>query len=312
MDLALALLISLVALVAAGLTAALVFLLRDRKKTLFGGKEDASLLDESYKDALPKSRRARIARGTASGLGYLVLCGLLALFAFAFVDRVSSPTNVPFTLTRVATASMATKNPENAYLTENDLNDQIQADDVVALVRVSSFDDIDLYDVVSYRDDNGTRVIHRVVDKETDYLLTRGDANADDDPWHVTFSMIVGKYEGFRIPYAGVVVSFLQSDYGLIGSAGVLYILCLVVVYQNQDEKWKLERKRKLRELVGALDDFVLEASDGRYVRRNGSGKLEKSDPKSQKGLEGKSSIPTCLIAFGTKKELKSNEQQKR
>ena len=70
---------------------------------------------------------------------------------------------------------------------------------------------------------NGMTVTHRVVRNDTDAkeLITKGDANPQEDPTPVRYGSVIGK-AGLHIPYMGGFFEFFTSLKGKIYLMGVL------------------------------------------------------------------------------------------
>ncbi len=85
-------------------------------------------------------------------------------------------------------------------------------------------------DVVEYELQNGTEILHRVVEvNETEQSFkTKGDANVREDLGVVDFEQYRGKLIA-TVPYVGYVVSFLGNKYVIVG------ILCVCMAYLLTD-----------------------------------------------------------------------------
>ena len=70
------------------------------------------------------------------------------------------------TIMVVASGSMSKKNDANAYLNSNNLNNQFQTYDIIVLEKVENASDLNKYDVIAYRNDQGINVIHRIIEIE--------------------------------------------------------------------------------------------------------------------------------------------------
>lgn len=86
-------------------------------------------------------------------------------------------------------------------------------------------------DVVTFTQADGDTVTHRVVRNRTveGTLVTKGDANAEEDVEPVPYDRVVGKV-GLALPGAGDVFGYLSSDVGKIymlafGACGVMLVI---------------------------------------------------------------------------------------
>lgn len=190
--------------------------------------------------ALGGSRWARALKKVLSWfwkaiLGLVLLAALIAMAAAIYV-RVSG-NQFPFgdrTVMVVSSGSMSKKNPLNEYLENYD--DQIDTYDAIVIERYENQEQVRKYDVIAYRSDDGTTIVHRIVDAvETPsgiQYVTRGDANSADDSGsfygeYLPYSRIIGRYTGQRLPAVGFVVVFLQSPAGIMTLVALSY--CFVV-----------------------------------------------------------------------------------
>lgn len=81
-------------------------------------------------------------------------------------------------------------------------------------------------DIITFH--NGDTVVtHRVVKKEKDIFITKGDANKTEDPVPAEASQIIGRVV-FHLPYLGYVIHFLKAR---IPFAAVCIAACLSVLF---------------------------------------------------------------------------------
>ncbi len=236
------------------------------------GSMDASLTIDAIDQRLGvgnknKKRWKRIGRIVID----ILLGALLALFALSIINRVVSTGVFPYTTMVVATGSMAEKYEGNTYLIENELDDQIQVNDLIVVKSVDSLDEIELYDIVCYINSDGEQILHRVVEIHDGYLVTRGDANSASDSTHVTMNNLIGVYTHFRIPYVGIIVFFVQSNYGIVCFIALFYFLFLYDHVKGKIKDAEEERKELLLSLVSERLTFTLYAQDGIVESINGS-----------------------------------------
>ena len=193
------------------------------------------LLDSKIKLESLKRKNKNSFFTTVSKVFSFLLCLVFAIaFAFSIYLNLNEdkPANGIPSIKVVKSDSMATKNKKNTYLFENNLNDQFDTFDVVICHHLPKEEDLKLYDVVIYKQDD-IYVIHRIVGIEEPnekhpnerYFLLQGDAIESPDRFPVLYSQMQGIYTGDKIPYVGSVVLFLQSP------AGWLCILCIMYFY---------------------------------------------------------------------------------
>ena len=162
-----------------------------------------------------------------------VIC-LAFLAAFVFSVSISLSKDAPIndipTWRVVNTGSMSQKHPDNTYLFDNAIDDQIQTFDLICTEKLPAEQELKLYDIVVYEMDD-VLVVHRIVEIEEPsathpnerYFLLQGDAVESPDRFPVRYEQMRAIYNGTRIPFIGSFVLFMQSP------AGYLCILLVVV-----------------------------------------------------------------------------------
>jgi signal peptidase I len=75
---------------------------------------------------------------------------------------------------------------------------------------IKKCNDYTIGDIISYKDSNNDIITHRIIAKEEDYFITKGDYNNTDDEEHVVLSQIYGKviYHFNSIFFNGVSTTF--------------------------------------------------------------------------------------------------------
>lgn len=211
------------------LTLVLVFVGISAKKSIKQGEEDFDVLEEKVGRASRSPARKGWAKA-GSILADIVIAVLAIGFLGLLFTRLMPSIGMPYVLEVVATPSMASVLPQNqSHVREGDK--PINVDDLIAVKRIDSLDEIKLYDIISYDNPDGRNYIHRVVEIAESYVITQGDANNVDDGVKVTLDMIVGVYTGFQIPYIGTVTFYLQSDYGILGMSCLAYVIIAAEIY---------------------------------------------------------------------------------
>ena len=148
----------------------------------------------------------------------------------------------------VASESMSYKNEVNTYL--DDYDNQIQTFDLIWVDRVKSQEDLHKYDVIAYRNESNTIIIHRI--DGILYFYTRGDANNITDTFVSTFDDVVGIYNNKRIPLVGMFILFLKSYVGIATFIGVVYY---VYLFDYVTKKISDETKARLEQLYLVIND---------------------------------------------------------
>ncbi len=231
-------------------------LIRLTLKAIRAGIEDDTIKKE-YKEALAKSRRARICERTVA---IALSCIFLMLFAFSLYVNIQGDVffeKIP-TIKLVESGSMAEKHGKNTYLFKNELDNQIGLFDLIFVYAPPSEEELALYDVVVY-EEGDSFIVHRIIAIEEPndnhpterYFLCRGDANENSDRFPVRYSQIRAIWRGARIPFVGSFISFLQSPAGWLC---LFFVLIAVIGMPIAEKKLDEEKKARLRE-IGYIDD---------------------------------------------------------
>ena len=213
----------------------------------------AGLRDEKIQAEYEKrsSSGYRAAVWASKALSVLLCLAFAAVFAGALYIRVNDdrPANGIPSIKVVKSSSMAEKNEKNKYLVENKLNNQIQMFDLVLCRHLPAEEDLKLYDIVVYKQDD-TYVIHRIVGIEEPnekhpnerHFLLQGDAVERPDTFPVLYSQMQGIYRDTRIPYVGSFVMFLQSPAGWLCMLLVIFALIVSPIVEKILDKASSER----------------------------------------------------------------------
>lgn len=252
------------------------------------GKYDDEIINNERYDRSEKAKRnKKNSKIFKNIVFYAALAIIIPLFVFSLISRVSN--NVMNlsnkSLMVVASGSMSEKHEENNYLFENQLNNQFQTYDIIILEKVDSFEELELYDVIAYLNDEEINVIHRIIeiDKDNGKYVTRGDANDATDKYHPTHSDVIGRYTGVRIPGIGMFVLFLQSYFGIITVLSLMYCLIMFDKVNSMVDEEKNKRVRALELVVDFDSDEEFKKGNeeiviygGKTYRFSDSGRIEK------------------------------------
>lgn len=232
------------------------------------GKRDIELIDEEIYDNLAHIKHRKKVIRTIKSIGFY---GLMIIIAPFFIMALISKFNNDVTMFAnkgiivVATGSMSEIHEDNQYVIDNNLENQFDAYEIIVLEKVTSDGQLAIYDVISYVDDSGRNIIHRIVGKNTradgtiEYI-TRGDANNSDDRFRPTINDIVGKYNGSHIPFVGSFVLFMQSSIGIITIVSLFYCLVMMEAFSS-----KIEKAQKSRiEILSSAIDYSKETTTGK------------------------------------------------
>lgn len=224
-----------------------------------GGLEDDRILSDHRKEQMQTENKKKLARfGRIADYAFSgVVCLLFAtLFISSFVisctDDAQAATRSAFRV--VQTGSMAMKNEKNTYLEQNGLDDQIQTFDLIRTEALPDEMELALYDIVVYEVD-GYLIVHRIVgieepnEKHPDcrHFLLQGDAVDAPDRFPVLYSQMRAVYRGFRVPFIGSFVMFMQSPAGWLC---MILIIVAMIAAPMLDKMMDKARKERLAILV--------------------------------------------------------------
>ncbi len=91
--------------------------------------------------------------------------------------------------------------------------------------RHAGYENVKGQDIIAYRLKDNTLVTHRVVEINEDGMVTKGDANKDNDATLITSDNYMGK-NVFWIPKVGYLVKVFQTTTGKI-----IIITCIVILF---------------------------------------------------------------------------------
>ncbi len=212
------------------------------------GAEDENILAEQQKVVSRKSKYGKIVDTVIT----VVLCTVL-LVAFTVSVLIAVSDDMPLddvpTYRVVKTGSMAEKHPDNRYLVDNRLDDQIQTFDLIRTEKLPAEQDLQLYDIVVYQMDD-ILVVHRIIEIEEPnaahpnerYFRLQGDASEAPDRFPVRYAQMLAIYRGERIPFVGSFVLFMQSPAGWLC---VLLVVVAIVATPILNRKLLQERQQR-------------------------------------------------------------------
>ena len=209
--------------------------------------------DKEIKKQLNKKKKeSRVLLWIGRIISLLLCLMFVVTFSFAVYIRATEerPANGIPSIKVVKSESMAEKNAKNKYLFDNNIDDQLQMFDIVICRHLPAEDELELYDVVVYKQDD-IHIIHRIVGIEEPneqhpnerHFLLQGDAVERPDTFPVLYSQMQGIYEGSRIPFVGSFVLFLQSPAGWLC---VLLVILAMIATPVVEKKIKEETDKRV------------------------------------------------------------------
>lgn len=230
------------------------------------GQRDVELIETTILQNVKNSKKSkRIYDRVKKILSSVAIVFLLIFLVFSIISKIQNGVIMMFNrgIIAVATGSMSEKHKDNTDLQA--LDNQFMAYDIIVLEDVKSPGELNKYDVISYVNDEGVNIIHRIVNIEQTAsgvrYVTRGDANNATDKYKPTFDDVVGRYTGQRVPFIGLFAMFLQSYSGMVTIAAIIY--CLFMIEMIGEKINSAENSRL--DFLAASIDFKKESviSDG-------------------------------------------------
>ena len=116
------------------------------------------------------------------------------------------------------------------------------------LVIVKKEEDPQVGDIIVYQSGKAL-IVHRVIERDGDQIVTQGDANNAADP-AFELSAVKGKVVGW-IPYAGFLAQVLKTPLGILAVLGAAFLLMEMSFRKDsrEDEKELDEIREEIRKL---------------------------------------------------------------
>ena len=169
-----------------------------------------------------------------------IMCLLLFIvIAFSFVETIFFKNEYPLGY-------------KTAIILSGSMEPTLSVDD---LVIVKKAEEIEPGDIVAYYDENGNKVMHRVIDVEEDTITTKGDANNTADI-PISKDKVCGKYVG-KIKYLGKIVKFIKTPLG-ISVCFVLIIIILLIPEKCESKHTKEESKLSKTKIIVAIIAYAI------------------------------------------------------
>lgn len=235
--------------------------------TLIGNKEveqptEPTTVIEAILEEKKKSKKWQRVSNVFFGILYALL---IIVFGMALIFNVTGQQVFigNTALVAIYTGSMETVNDKNTYIQEQGLTDssnRIIQYSLIGLDKVQGEDEMELYKIYGFKNEEGTLIVHRLIriytneDTGVTYYTFRGDANSDSLSYElvVTFDQIVGTYNGFQSYGLGVAIIYLQSGIGLIAIFAAIIFLASYQTSEHFIEKAYDERVQMIAKQIDA------------------------------------------------------------
>lgn len=257
----------------AGLSAFCIYTIAKLTLRLIKSGMDDEILVADYnkkRENTKKIKYIKIADGVFSALFCLIFISLFISSLMVQCTQEDTGRSDFTTFRVVQTGSMAKKHEKNEYLFENELDDQIQTFDLIRTDKLPDEMELELYDIVVYEVDD-ILLVHRIVEIEEPnerhpdcrYFKMQGDAVEAPDRFPVLYGQMRAIYNGYRIPFIGSFVMFMQSMAGWLCMLLIVVAMIATPILEKTMEKARAERlKLYIPELIAEDEEIPEEKGD--------------------------------------------------
>lgn len=194
----------------------------------------------------PKKKWQKITSMLFDILYYLLIIGIILGSLLFVANKDSNKSFFGYRFYNVLTNSMVPQ--------EDSLPGGFRSGDIT-IVKMATYDQIEVNDIVTFTVGEGSYLTHRVKEKMTElngeegkFMITQGDANKSQDP-PVDGDRVVGKVV-FVIPYLGDILKFLRDHFVvclifLISMFGFVWVLRFYFEQPNYVEVKKRKPNKK-------------------------------------------------------------------
>ena len=205
------------------------------------------------------NKKQKIVQKIMLGVIILLYVVLGTGFIFGLASRISTGVTGYFgaKVLVIETGSMEKVNSKNTYVSENGLEDQILQFSLIKLNDIETENDMELYKVYAFYDDDKNIIVHRLINIKTNEEGTklytfRGDANSGSGSFetNITYDKIIGEYSGYSSVFLGLFVLFMQSNIGIISLVLGIGMVAIFEIYQQKVDVVINKRKDEILETL--------------------------------------------------------------
>ena len=161
-----------------------------------------------------------------------------------------------------------------SYVPTDSMEDTIMAGDYILFTK-ADFDSVNVGDIIIYRSESGPSagnfIVHRVIEKYEDYLVTKGDNNPLADSENITREMVMGKF----ICIVNLLNIFSNVNRNLVFIILVFIFLIIIILQaisiflRYQKEKLAEQKKETDAKLIEELKKEILEEELAKIKEKN-------------------------------------------
>lgn len=166
-------------------------------------------------------------------------------------------------------------------------------------------------DIVTFYDENGSFVTHRIISRTGDMVITQGDNNDSPDPEFHT-SKIVGKYV-FKIHGLGFLLKAFQSPMTMVLILIIGVLVCVLVSTDSEGNPIKSEEEKEFEEFLKAKNELEIKPKENLEITKEIVRKPIKRPKKAEtteqiEQVEEKVSVVSKTIPKKTTTTKKTNK----
>lgn len=169
-----------------------------------------------------------------------------------------------------------------SYVPTESMEPKIKAGEYVMYTK-ASFDDVNEDDIIIYKNSNDMFIIHRVIEKNSNFLIAKGDNNPVEDTENVTPDMVYGKYV--------MTIGILSIFSGGISKNLIFFILIIIfiimigmqvlsIVIKNKTAEVNKNTEEQKKLLIEQLKREILEEELAKLRALNSKEKNNEEMPK--------------------------------
>lgn len=267
-----------------------------------------NIKDLSFKDFYFKKKKRNKVIDRIFGIIFGIILVVICVFlSFGYIKTQNNELTFinDKTVLVIKTDSMEEINDDNTYLKDENnqnykyINTRLEALSLISIDRYDESKELNLYDIVAFKMDD-TIIVHRLIKinidektKETTYTF-RGDANnaSFTNESNVKKEDILGIYNGYKNVPLGYIISFFQSEIGLISI--IIVAICLITYELFNDGIDTIYSKRMEELIIKDKPDFIKKIENK---------KIELIENKKVRKLTNNSLNEDSVITLGEKEE---------
>lgn len=120
-----------------------------------------------------------------------------------------------------------------AVVSSESMEPKLSKNDIIVIQKKEKYE---VNDIVIYKKEKNL-IVHRIIEINKNEIITKGDANKKEDK-PINSDNIYGKVI-FNIPFIGILIIFLKSNYGIIS---IIALIVIIFIYSCKKELKKMSK----------------------------------------------------------------------